>query len=406
MPLLMTSVSAAASLTENSSTPPWKLVACMGVSQLVCWGTLHYLIALFAEPVAQEFGWTSARVQSGFSVATLVMAGSSYSVGRWIDQHGGRMAMMAGCWLGSLGCLLLSVVDSFTWYLAAWAVIGLGMRLALYDAAFATLAYVSGPRAKRAMSIVTIFGGLASTVFWPLGQHLLELYGWRVALQWYAGFLFACAVLHLSIPRASTPGEGPVSVEPRLSPVRLNRAVVLLYTYGAVGVLFLQTGMAAHFIGLLRAAGWIQGQAVWLATLLGIGQFSGRLVVALWAYRLNPVALNLLPASLQVCCFAAYLWSGHVLYGAMAFAFLYGAGNGLATYTRGAMPLVLFEPARYGRIVGLVLKPALGLAALAPIAFGFALEHWGGTELTTVALGLAISMAVAAVALYSIVLKT
>ncbi|MGJ0223668.1 hypothetical protein ACQUZK_09735, partial [Streptococcus pyogenes] len=51
------------------------------------------------------------------------------------------------------------------------------------------------------MSIITIFGGLASTVFWPLGQHLLDLYGWREALQWYAAFLFGCALLHLAIPR-------------------------------------------------------------------------------------------------------------------------------------------------------------------------------------------------------------
>ncbi|MGJ0223502.1 MFS transporter, partial [Streptococcus pyogenes] len=119
-------------ISEPLSSPPWKLVACMGLSQLVCWGTLHYLIALFAAPISEELSWTSARVQSGFSLATLVMAGSSYSVGRWIDQHGGRAAMMTGCWLGSLGCLLLSFCDSFAWYLTAWVFLGLGMRLALY----------------------------------------------------------------------------------------------------------------------------------------------------------------------------------------------------------------------------------------------------------------------------------
>lgn len=378
----------------------------MGLSQLVCWGTLHYLIALFAAPISQELDWSSARVQSGFSLATLVMAASSYWVGKWIDERGGRAAMMAGCWLGSVGCFLLSVTEHFAWYLSAWAVIGLGMRLALYDAAFATLAYVSGAGAKRAMSVITIFGGLASTVFWPLGEVLLQQYGWRHALHWYAAFLLLCAALHLAIPRgAARRGSAPVSASPAGLERGRKRAALALYTYGAFGVLFLQTGMAAHFIELLRAAGWPPGRAVWIATLLGIGQLCGRVVVALWAYRFNPVALNLVPASLQVCCFLAYLWSGNVVYGAMAFAFLYGAGNGVATYTRGAMPLVLFDAARYGRIVGLVLKPALALAAVAPIAFGVALEQLGAGALVGLALGLAGSMMLAAVALYWIVLK-
>lgn len=377
----------------------WKLVGSLGISQLVCWGTLHYLIALFAAPIGSELHWSSAQVQSGFALATLVMAGMSYPVGSWIDRHGGRATMMVGCCLGSSGCLMMSFANSFLWYLAAWALIGVGMRMALYDAAFATLAHVAGAAAKRAISIVTIFGGLASTVFWPLGQHLLELYGWRGALQWYAAILLACTFLHLSIPRSRYLGVKEQVAEPR-GKVNAGGAVLALYAYGAIGVLFLQTGMAAHFLSMLRAAGWDQSLAVWLATLLGFGQLSGRLLIALWAYRMSPVTLNLVPASLQVCCFGVYLLSGSLTWGALAFAFLYGAGNGMATYTRGAMPLVLFDPSRYGRVVGRVLKPALVLAAAAPIALGFVLERWGAQVVALGALGLTASLAGAAVVLY------
>jgi MFS family permease len=395
----MTSLSAVQQPAHaTASQLPWTLVACLGLSQLVCWGTLHYLIALFASPIGEELGWTSAQVQAGFSLATLVMAGSSYFVGRWIDVRGGREAMMAGCWLGSLGCGLLSLATSYPAYLAAWMAIGLGMRLALYDAAFATLARIGGASAKRAMSFVTVVGGLASSVFWPLGQQLLDLHGWRGALQWYAALLAACSLLHLAIPRVArtAPSAANAGVATPPPAPAAKRAVMVLYAYGAVGVLFLQTGMAAHFIGLLRAAGWLQAQAVWLATLLGVGQFTGRIVVASWAWRFDPVALNLLPAALQVWCFTAYLATGDIAQGAMAFAFLYGLGNGLATYTRGAMPLVLFDPARYGRIVGLLLKPALALAALAPVAFGYAIERWGAGGTAAAALALAASMAGAA----------
>ena len=387
----------------------WTLVICMGLAQLVCWGTLHYLVALFAGAFRAEFGWSLPRVHSGFSVAMLVMAASSYAVGRWIDHRGGRAAMMAGCGLGAAGCLLLSLASSFGGYLGAWAVIGLGMRLALYDAAFATLAHIAHGGAKRAISVVTIFGGLASTVFWPLGEHLMELYGWRGALQWYVALLLASSLLHLAIPRATKTAAQGSSVRAAAAAVApalpAQRAVQALYAYTAIAVVFVQTGMAAHFLGMLAAAGWRLQEAVWLATLLGLGQFIGRLVVALWAYRLHPVALNLVPAVLQVLSFFSYLLFGQHAAGALLFAFCYGAGNGMATYTRGAMPLVLFDPTRYGRVVGLVLKPALALAALAPVAFGAALQHWGAAALTAGALGLAASTAVAAVLLYSIVLN-
>lgn len=379
----------------------WRLLAALGLSQLIAWGTLHYLIAVFAAAIAAEMHWSSARVQTGFALAMLVMAASSYTVGRWIDERGGRLPLMSGCWIGALGCTVLAAVDSYPVYLSAWVLIGLGMRLALYDAVFATLAGIAGTAAQRAISVVTIMGGLASTVFWPLGQHLLERFGWRGALLCYAGFLLACSLLHLAVPKVARrpaqagPATGAVASHPPTQP-----AVAWLYTYCAVGVVFLQTGMAAHFIELLRHAGWSAGDAVWLATLFGAGQFCGRATIALWAFRFNPVALNLVPAVLLVVSIATYLGGGGLMAGATTFAFLYGLSNGSATYTRGAMPLVLFDPAKYGRTVGLMLKPALALSAVAPVAFGHGIDRWSAHGLATGILVLALSLLAASAALY------
>ena len=47
---------------------------------------------------------------------------------------------------------------------------------------------------------------------------------------------------------------------------------------------------------------------------------------------------------------------------AALFALMYGAGNGLLTIMRGTVPLVLFDPSAYGRVVGRLIAPfpALG----------------------------------------------
>src|SRR5690606_5117821 len=83
---------------------------------------------------------------------------------------------------------------------AAWVLIGISMRLTLYDAAFAALARIAGPRAGTAMSKVTLLGGLGSTVFWPFGHLLAEDFGWRGALAGYALCLLATIPLHLMLP--------------------------------------------------------------------------------------------------------------------------------------------------------------------------------------------------------------
>lgn len=397
-------------LSSTNTTPtapfwevgiPVRIVVCLGLSQVIAWGTMHYLIAVFAGPMQQALGWSAAFLQGGFSLALVVMGLSSGWVGAWIDRHGGRAAMMAGCWIGAVGCLLLATTQHAAQYVAAWALLGLAMRLAQYDAAFASLAFIAGAGAKRAISIVTLFGGFASTVFWPVGQALQQALGWRMALACYAAFLVLCSLLHLALPKAGKPettaaDEAAGSVAPHV-PIA---GAKLLYGFIAIAVIVLQTGMAAHFIELLRGRGWSASSAVTIAMLLGFGQVFGRLGVVFWGHGANPVRLNLLPGALICACLVFYLLAGGTAWGAAAFAFLYGAGNGIATITRGAMPLVLFDTAQYGRIVGGLLRPAFALAAAAPVALAALISAYGTSVGAGASLVVALASLVAAVLLH------
>src|SRR5258705_354419 len=79
-----------------------------------------------------------------------------------------------------------------------FALAGLAMAGCLYDPAFATLHGISGPSYRKAVTALTLFGGFASTVFWPLSQFLLDTVGWRAALGAYAVLnLVACVPMHL-----------------------------------------------------------------------------------------------------------------------------------------------------------------------------------------------------------------
>ncbi len=378
------------------------LVVSLGLSQLVAWGALHYIIGVFGADMAAALGWSDVVVHGGFSAALVVMGLSSRRAGHWIDVHGGRRVMMAGCWTGAAGCLLLASSHDVLVYYLAWCVLGLAMRLALYDAAFATLVKVAGPRAGRAITAITLFGGLASTAFWPLGHALAQAHGWRGALLAYAAILALASLLHLAIPtvvarEASARQADPAGhAAPALADL-VPRTV--LYGVGAMLTLFMQAGMAAHFLELLAGLGWSMARVVSLSTLLGLGQVTGRLCMVLVGHRFHAVTMNLLPPILLICSYLMYFAGHHSVWLAGAFAFLYGTGNGIATITRGSVPIVLFGATGYGARVGAILKPAFFASAVAPMAFAIAIGGLGFFGIIAINLGLCAVMLAASVAL-------
>lgn len=379
-----------------------RTVIFLGLSQVVCWGTSYYLIGVLGDRIAADFGWSLEVVHGGFALALLVMGLSSPWVGRLIDRRGGRSVMVAGSVLLALGCLGLALSRGPVGYFAAWLVLGLAMRFTLYDAAFAALARIAGPEAKRPIAMVTLFGGLASTIFWPLGHGLAENFGWRGALFVYAGLALLTVPLHLAVPqgRFTAPrGEGVPLPRPPLARARHERLLAGgLYALVVALTSALNAAMSAHMIGILIGLGLASQAAVWTATLRGIGQSSGRLADIVTGSRLHALTLNLLAAAALPFAFLAGLLSGEAVLAALLFALLYGAGNGLLTITRGTLPLVLFDPRAYGALVGRLLVPSFLLSAAAPVLYAAVIERFGAAaalhlSIVLAALTLAASLA-------------
>jgi MFS family permease len=369
------------------------LVIRLGTAQLICWGTSYYLIGVFGQRIAEDFGWSITLVHSGLSGALVVMGLTSGFVGRLIDRHGGRMVMTLGSCLMALGCVGLSRSwDLFT-YNASWACLGLAMRMTLYEAAFAALAWIGGRSARRAMSQITLLGGLASTAFWPIGHALASALGWRDALLVYGFLALLTALLHWSIParRQTVPTDRPALVQrPPLASTRTDRVLAGALYVGLVTVAaFLNSGMSAHMIGIMAGLGMGAGLSVWLSTLRGIGQSGARLCEVLFGSRLSELTLGIVASGgLAIAFLFGQLSGASVLAGAV-FALAYGAGNGLMTIARGTQPLVLFDPASYGALSGRLLAPSFFISALAPIGYAAVIEAAGEKAALQLSLALA-----------------
>ena len=85
------------------------VVAALGTAQTLAWGSSYYLPAILADPIAQGLGLSRTMVFGLFSGALLLSAVLSPSVGRAIDNRGGRdvLAISAGLSLSALFVLLM-----------------------------------------------------------------------------------------------------------------------------------------------------------------------------------------------------------------------------------------------------------------------------------------------------------
>jgi len=374
-------------------------VICLGLSQLTCWGLSYYLVGALGPAMIADLGWRSETVHGGFSAALLVMGLASPLVGRLIDRRGGRASMTAGSLLLAVGCGWLGLAESVSSYYGAWLLLGVAMRLTLYDAAFAALAHIGGTGAKRPIAHVTLLGGLASTVFWPFGVALAETLGWRGAVFVYAGCALLTIPLHLAIPggrgKAAHVPEAPEH-RPLAAAGRDRLIAGGLYALIATVANLLNAGLSAHMVGMLTGLGLSAALAVWVASLRGIGQSLARLCEVLFGRNLAPLNLNLLAALILPLCFLTGLFSAQFLMAAVAFAFFYGAGNGLLTITRGTLPLTLFDHRTYGSFVGKLLVPSFLFSAAGPVIYAFVIERYSEAGALYLSFGLATVILIAA----------
>jgi MFS family permease len=162
------------------------IITALGITQILAWGCSFYLPAVLAKPIAVDTGWSLGWVVGGLSLGLIAAGLVAPKVGRTIEAKGGRPVLVASSILLGSGLATLALAHSLPVYLMAWLLMGVGMGAGLYDAAFATLGRLYGKQARRAITTLTLWGGFASTVCWPLSAYLVEHFGWRGACAVYA----------------------------------------------------------------------------------------------------------------------------------------------------------------------------------------------------------------------------
>ena len=350
----------------------YQTIAILAVTQILSWGSLYYAIAILAPEIQREMGWRAELVFAAFSWSLLVAGMIATYIGILLDRHGGKFVMGMGSLICGTGLIILSQAQTLAMYYLAWSILGMAMAMTLYEAAFATLTQQFKEHSRQAISTLTLFGGFASTVFWPLTQQLNTVLGWRhTYLAYGLAQILLCLPLHLLLQKKNKAQASVIPVVKQKKNFSLQEAVrhpsfwKLAFAFAANSFVF--SALSVHLIPLLKEMNHPATLAVLMAAMIGPMQVLGRVGEM-------TIARNALPQTVGKFTFAALpaallvlILMGTQAWAVALFCILYGLSNGILTIVRGTIPQTLFGTENYGAISGAMSGPALFSKAAGPL---------------------------------------
>lgn len=374
--------------TEVDLSAVRRMTAALAVTSLSGFGILSFSFGVILAPMAAELGWSNAALSSGFTVGLIAAGAASAIVGRTIDMHGGRGVLAVGSFVGAAGMVLWALASSLPTYYLAWAVIGIGMAMSLYEPTFATVLRHAPGRRRESVLIITLAGALSSTIFIPLTELLVSRADWRTAL-------LQLALLHvvLTLPgnvflvprggRVLAPDEPVQSTAAGLAAAQATRAPTLATSSdlrrAAVSMVLGHAPIIAigtHLVTFLVLGGRSPATAAALAGGVGLGKLVGRLGCGVAVRRYSSYRL------LNLC----YLTMGLALHIPLllppgpldvAMIALFGLGAGALTVLRPLYIAELFGAVGFGETSGRINRVNKIATAFVPMFVGLIVTGTG-----------------------------
>lgn len=348
----------------------------LAVAQLVSWGSVYYGFSLFIVPMEQAMGWSRTDTNAALSVGLLVSGLAAYPIGNWIDHGHGRKIMMAGSALSAAMLLLWSQAHTLGTLFVVWIGLGISMAATLYDPLFSIVTR-DYPRSFRTkITLITLVGGFASTVFIPLTQGFVDWFGWRGALM-----ALSAVNIAISLPiHAFAIGTGEHNGAPTGDKVQVKtvnkaatRRALRTPTFWALALSFTAyyatfAALTFHLVPLMAERR--VSHAVILATMAIIGpaQVIARAVWFTAGRNVKPALVGVIVTTVFPISVVVLLFAGTSPSLLFLFALLYGGANGMMTILRGTIVQDLMWTEGYGAISGLLSMPSNIAKGVAPIS--------------------------------------
>lgn len=339
------------------------LVLCL--TQITSWGVLFYAFPVLAPSIARETGWSPPQVVAAFTAGQLVAAGAGLLVGRSVQARGPRAVMTLGSAVAVAALVAVATAGSWATFLVAWLAVGAAMAATLYPPAFAALTVWGGAERVRALTVLTLVGGLASTVFAPLSAILDGHLGWR------GTYLVLAVVLTLTVPLhwwglagpwqpldGAARGWRPTQVW-RTRPFLALVAAKCLVVFCIAAVVVLQ-------VPLLLERGYTSEVAALVLGTSGVGQVCGRLLYGRLARRVTVDPRTMLVFGAVAATTLLFGIVPGPLGALFVLSFLVGGARGIHTLVQATAVADRWGTAHFASLNAVAMLPVTVVAAVSP----------------------------------------
>ncbi|WFS23896.1 arsenite efflux MFS transporter ArsK [Rhizobium rhododendri] len=372
----------------------------LGVTQIVGYGTLYYSFGILAPDMARDLGASVEWMFGALSAALLIGGFVAPWLGGWIDRFGAGRIMAIGSLIAALALAACALAPNRFAFAVILVFIEAAANFVQYGAAFALLVQINPKVAQRSITTLTLIAGFASTIFWPTTTALHAHLPWREVYVVFSLLNLAiCLPIHawLALSTAKVRRNGaataPAPVEGALAEGQ-RRVGFALMVVGFAFLSLVSSAILVHMVPLMASLG-LGTMAALVGTVFGPAQVASRVINMVFGRNLHPLRLAALSGLLVSVAIVVLDATAPSTSGAIAFAVLFGFGNGIFSIAAGTLPLYLFGSEGYGRLQGKLMSARLIVGATAPFAFAVSLASAGA------AISLGVVAAFGAIATFS-----
>ena len=186
------------------------LLVLSGTIISICMG-LRQSLGLFMRPMALDAGISAATFGFAIALQNIVWGISQPFIGALADKHGPRPILIWTALAYAAGMLLMVFSRDALGLNVAGFLLGIGTAGTAFGVLMGVVARATPPeKQSQTVGLVAASGSLGTMLLAPVGQGLIDAFGWQAAMMAFAGIAGSMALFALPIKGlAITLNAGP-----------------------------------------------------------------------------------------------------------------------------------------------------------------------------------------------------